>query len=114
MRRLVSWLHLWVGLVAGILFAVLGLTGSVLVFHDDLLRWQHPLLESHTLRADGEVLAAVLARETPDGLRSIQFPDEAMPTFIGFYLDGRRGYFAPENGELLLIDRKRTRLTSSH
>lgn len=60
-------------------------------------------LEGHALRADGEVLATILARETPDGLRSIQLPDEAMPTFIGFYLDGRLGYFAPEDGELLLM-----------
>jgi uncharacterized iron-regulated membrane protein len=103
MRRLVSWLHLWVGLVAGLLFAVLGLSGSVLVFHEDLLRWQHPELEGHALRADGDVLAAILARETPKGLRSVQFPDEAMPTFVGFYGDGRRGYFAPEDGELLLM-----------
>jgi uncharacterized iron-regulated membrane protein len=103
MRRLVSWLHLWVGLVAGTLFAVLGLTGSVLVFHEDLLRWQHPQLEHHALQADGNVLAGILTRETPHGLRSVQFPDAAMPTIIGFYRDGRRGYFAPEDGRLLLM-----------
>lgn len=103
MRKLVAWLHLWVGLVAGTLFAVLGLTGSVLVFHEDLLRLQHPQLEGHALHADGGVLAAILARESPRGLRSVQFPDEAMPTIIGFYEDGRRGYFAPEDGDLLLM-----------
>src|SRR5690606_32493340 len=103
MRRLLSWLHLWVGLVAGTLFAVLGLSGSLLVFHEDLLRWQHPQLEGHVLEPDGEVLAAILARETPRGLRSIQFPDASMPTYIGFYVDGRRGYFAPEDGDLLLM-----------
>src|SRR5690606_19745747 len=95
MRKLLSWLHLWVGLVAGIAFAVLGLSGSLLVFHEDLLRWQHPQLEGQVLEPDGEVLAAILARETPRGLRSIQFPDASMPTYIGFYVDGRRGYFAP-------------------
>lgn len=103
MRKLLSWLHLWVGLVAGIAFAVLGLSGSLLVFHEDLLRWQHPQLEGHVLEPDGEVLAAILARETPRGLRSIQFPDASMPTYIGFYVDGRRGYFAPEDGDLLLM-----------
>ena len=103
MRKLLSWLHLWVGLSAGLAFALLGLTGSVLVFHEDLLRWQHPQLEGHALRADGDVLATILSRETPAGLRSIQLPDASMPTFVGFYEDGRRGYFAPEDGERLLI-----------
>lgn len=103
MRKLLSWLHLWVGLTVGTLFAVLGLSGSVLVFHEDLLRWQHPQLEHHALRADGAVLGSILARETPAGLRSIQFPDASMPTFVGFYADGRRGYFAPEDGRTLLV-----------
>lgn len=103
MRKLLSWLHLWVGLGAGIAFAVLGLSGSVLVFHEDLLRWQHPQLEGHPLRADGEVVAAILARESAHGLRTIQFPDADMPTYVGFYLDGRRGYFAPEDGRTLLM-----------
>ena len=103
MRRLLSWLHLWVGLTAGMAFAVLGLSGSVLVFHEDLLRWQHPQLEGHALRADGAVLAGILERETPRGLSSIQLPDASMPTFLGFYGDGRRGYFAPEDGRTLLM-----------
>ncbi len=102
MRKVLSWLHLWVGLTAGIAFAVLGLSGSVLVFHEDLLRWQHPQLEGHPLETRGEVVAAILARETPRGLRSIQFPDASMPAVVGFYADGRRGYFAPEDGRLLL------------
>ena len=103
MRRLLSWLHLWVGLVAGILFALLGLTGSVLVFHDDLLRWQHPELAAHEAHLDGVVLARILAREGPDGIGSVHLPDADMPTYIGFYGDGRRGYFAPEDGRLLLM-----------
>ena len=103
MRRLLSWLHLWVGLSVGIAFAVLGVTGSVLVFHEDLLRWQQPQLEGHPLHADGTVLADILERETPAGLRSIQLPDARMPAFVAFYEDGRRGYFAPEDGRTLLM-----------
>lgn len=103
MRQIVSWLHLWAGLTAGTLFAAIGLSGSVLVFHADLLRWQHPQLAGHALRADGAVLAGILERETPHGLRSVQLPDADLPTFVGFYADGRRGYFAPEDGGLLLM-----------
>src|SRR5690606_39689028 len=57
----------------------------------------------HPLRADGEVVATILARESAHGLRTIQFPDPDMPTYVGFYLDGRRGYFAPEDGRTLLM-----------
>ena len=102
-RSALSWLHLWVGLAAGTLFAVIGLSGAVLVFHEDLLQWQHPQLAGHEVRADGEVLAAILEREAPHGLRSIQMPDASMPTFIGFYEDGRRGYFASGDGATLLM-----------
>lgn len=102
-RTALSWLHLWVGLTAGTLFAVLGLSGAVLVFHGDLLQWQHPQLAGHEVRTDGEVLAAILEREGPRGLRSIQLPDASMPTFVGFYEDGRRGHFAPEDGATLLL-----------
>ena len=62
LRATLSWLHLWVGLVVGTLFALVGLSGSVLVFHDELLRMQHPQLEGHAPVADGEVLAGILAR----------------------------------------------------
>src|SRR3546814_39187 len=82
---------------------MLGLSCWMLVFHEDLLRWHHPQLEGHALRVDGQVTSSILAREEPQGLRSIQFPDPSMPVVVGFYADGRRGYFAPEDGHLLLM-----------
>ncbi|MFC0677140.1 PepSY-associated TM helix domain-containing protein [Lysobacter korlensis] len=102
-RALLAWLHLWVGLSVGAVFAVVGLSGSVLVFHSDLLRLQHPQLTVFEPQARGEVLAAVLARETSRGLRSLQLPAEALPVWMGFYEDGRRAYFAPDDGRLLLV-----------
>jgi uncharacterized iron-regulated membrane protein len=102
LRATLAWLHLWVGLGVGALFAVIGLSGAALVFHDDLLRWQHPQLAAFEPVVDGEVLARVLARETPHGLGSVQFPRDAMPVWMGFYGDGRRVYFAPDDGRVLL------------
>ena len=104
-RAALSWLHLWVGLVAGTLFALVGLTGSVLVFHDDLLRMQHPQLEGHAPVADGEVLAGILERWGPKGLGSLHFPEPAgagLPVWQGYFDDGHRAYFAPADGALLL------------
>lgn len=103
LRALLSWLHLWVGLVAGTLFAVAGLSGSILVFHKELLQWQHPQLAQAAARADPDAIEAILAREAPHGLGSVQLPDASMPVFTGFYKDGRRGYFSPANGATLLM-----------
>lgn len=100
-----SWLHLWAGLVVGTLFAVVGLSGSVLVFHDDLLRMQHPQLEGHEPIADGEVLAGILSRWAPEGLGSLHLPEphgSGLPVWQAYFDDGHRAYFAPEDGALLL------------
>ena len=104
MRATLSWLHLWAGLVAGTVFALIGLSGSVLVFHDDLLQWQHPELAGHELRADGDVLARILREWQPQGLGSVHLPEpDGVPAWQGYFGDGRRGYFDPASGELLLM-----------
>lgn len=101
-RALLAWLHLWVGLGVGTLFAVTGLTGSLLVFGEELLQWQHPQLAAFEPRADGEVLAGILARESTNGLRGVQLPHAERPVWTGFYGEGRERLFAPDDGRLLL------------
>lgn len=44
MRRIVRRLHLWLGLGIGLLFALLGLTGSALVYYTDIDAALHPAL----------------------------------------------------------------------
>lgn len=103
LRATLSWLHLWVGLVVGSVFALVGLSGSVLVFHDDLLVRQHPQLAAHQARVDGEVLARILQRWRPEGLGSVHLPEaDGLPVWQGYFADGHRAYFAPEDGALLL------------
>lgn len=107
-RAALAWLHLWVGLAAGTLFAVLGLSGSVLVFHAELLRLRHPALAAQPVHADARVLERILAEWEPRGLRAIDLPREAMPAWQAFFEDGSRRYFATGDGALLL-----TRTTGS-
>lgn len=102
LRAALSWLHLWVGLVAGTLFALAGLSGSVLVFHSDLLQWQHPRITAQAPVAEPRVLAAVLEEWTPRGLSAIDFPRESMPAWQAYFDDGSRRYFATDDGALLL------------
>src|SRR5690606_7771378 len=104
LRAMLSWLHLWVGLLAGTVFALVGLSGSVLVFHDDMLQWQHPQLAGHEPRADGAVLARIFDQWSPEGLGSVHLPEpDGVPTWQGYFGDGRRGYFDPATGNLLLM-----------
>jgi uncharacterized iron-regulated membrane protein len=97
-----SWLHLWIGLSVGTAFAVIGLAGTVLVFHTDLLTWQQPQLAAHAPVADGAVLAEVLTRWTPRGLTAIDLPREPLPVWQAYFADSSRRYFAPDDGALLL------------
>lgn len=102
LRAALSWLHLWVGLAAGSVFAVVALAGTVLVFHVELLRLQHPELDGHDAVARAPVLEAIVERWRPHGLRSLDLPRAELPVWQGYFEDGHRGYFATDDGRLLL------------
>lgn len=102
-RSALSWLHLWLGLSVGIVFATVSLAGTVLVFHTELLGLQHPQLLAHAPRADSRALQRILDEWTPQGLRSLDLPRAELPVWQGYLEGGRRAYFAPEDGRLLLV-----------
>lgn len=64
-QRWVS-VHRWLGLVAGLLFAVMGLSGSVLVYYQELDQWLNPALvlpqDRGTIQPMARILAAARAR----------------------------------------------------
>jgi uncharacterized iron-regulated membrane protein len=101
-RAVLSWLHLWAGLTAGLVFALASLAGTVLVFHVDLLKLQHPQLAQHAPVADGRVLSQLIERWAPEGMRSLDLPRDELPVWQAYFEDGHRQYFAPEDGALLL------------
>jgi uncharacterized iron-regulated membrane protein len=98
-----AWLHLWVGLAAGTVFALVALAGAPLVFHVALLKWQHPSLEDHAPVADGRVLEGIVETWRPRGLRALDLPREELPVWQGYLADGSRAYFAPDDGRVLLV-----------
>lgn len=103
LRATVSWLHLWLGLVVGTLFALVSLAGSVLVFHTELLVASEPQLAEHEPVADGAVMGRLLEEWAPRGLTVLDLPREDLPVWQAYFADGRRAYFAPADGELLLV-----------
>ncbi|KAB8198166.1 PepSY domain-containing protein [Lysobacter maris] len=102
LRAALAWLHLWFGLVLGSVFALVALAGTVLVFHVELLRLQYPHLTRHEAVARAPVLERIVDQWGPRGLRSLDLPREALPVWQGYFADGRRGYFSPTDGSLLL------------
>lgn len=102
LRAVLAWLHLWVGLTVGLVFALIGLSGSALVFHEEILRWQQPQLAAGTARVDPGVVERIVERGRGDGLRALQFPSETMPTWIGFHEGDRRVHYATDDGRVLL------------
>jgi uncharacterized iron-regulated membrane protein len=101
MRRLLQWLHLWIGLTAGLLFAVLGLTGTLLAYQTEILRATTPALAAlaDAPRDDARVLGLIAANGEVSGA---DLPRDALPVWQAFAKEGRRLYFDPADGRLLL------------
>jgi len=77
-RRIVTFLHVAIGLSIGVFVSVLGLTGSVLVFRHELDRWLNPQLyrvEPQGERISIDQILSIVHRNDPDGqIRRIGFP----------------------------------------
>ena len=103
MRSRLAWLHRWLGLSVGVLFALVSLAGAVLVFHTEWLLAMRPQLAEHTPVVRAEVMGRLLQQWAPQGLTALDLPQAALPVWQGYLADGRRVYFAPEDGALLLV-----------
>ena len=103
LRPGLSRLHLWAGLSVGLIFALLGISGAVLVFHTPLLRWQYPQLANHVPIVRAEVLQEITQSVHAQQLRALDLPRTSLPVWQGHYRDGSRAYFAPDDGRLLLV-----------
>lgn len=67
-RRTWLWLHLWMGVVLGAWFVLLGLTGSLLVFYPQIDRWldpAHQVTGPCTPAPSGEAVYAALRASEP-------------------------------------------------
>ncbi|WFC42677.1 PepSY-associated TM helix domain-containing protein [Pseudoxanthomonas sp. SE1] len=105
-RAMLKWLHLWLGLSAGLVFAVVSLTGTVLAFQSELLLAAHPELARERLpplALQGHALARVVAGAEDRGIRSIDLPSPRLPAWQAFAGKGERHYFDAASGEPLLV-----------
>lgn len=84
MRRLVLQVHLWLGLVAGALLALVSLTGSLLVFHYEIDAALNP--DWMAAPADGEVIgpssALAAARAAAGDIAVLHLPRPDRPVYV--------------------------------
>lgn len=109
LRGALKWLHLWLGLSAGIVLVVVALSGTVLAFQRELLLMAHPQLakaELPTISTQGEALARIIEEWGPRGMRSADLPSAKLPVWQVFFSGGERRYFDAASGELLLARSK--------
>lgn len=87
LRRCFFVLHLWVGLLGGLLISVTGLTGSATVFEPEISQWLHP----HLLRVEPQrkpvlslpAVAEAVKRRDPDARISyVGFPKAPDDVFM--------------------------------
>lgn len=103
MKKLIGWLHLWLGLASGLVVIVVALSGSLLVFEDELEHLFQPSLFTVQSPAGPErmsldALAAMVHDKYPDyKLNNIEIQPATNST-VTFYLKTGK-----EKGKLLMV-----------
>lgn len=94
--------HRWAGGVVGLVLAILGLSGAMLVHKDDWLRITTPHAADAQMQ-DTATLAAAVQRifEDPDRPRSIVFASERLGLHRLSYVDKERGAYADQSGQIV-------------
>ena len=94
MKKLWFWVHWLLGVTAGVVLALMGVTGALLSFEEDLLRWLNPGVMTVMPRAESplpphELLArvqAALPEKRLTGLNLSADPQDAVR--VGFASSG--------------------------
>ncbi len=100
--RIIALLHCWAGGLIGLLLAVLGLSGAVLVWKEDWLRLTIPVARTPA-DGTGETVATAIRRimeSAPETPRYIVSPKEDLGLFVIGMQNGA-GFYADRTGEIL-------------
>lgn len=117
LRRILLWLHRWVGLVAGLVILVAAVTGAMIVIERPLNRWLAPELypqkSAGGARTPVEQALTALREKSPetrvDGIHLPRDDRDALMLFTG----QRVTHFDPSSGELLGSRPRRTGFTQT-
>ena len=92
--RLLAWLHRWTGGIVGLLLALLGLSGALLVWKDEWIALPHAGEQAVT---SPEALARAVEAATAQGeLSRITFAGDTLGLHQAIYADGGGAYLGPQ------------------
>jgi len=104
MRKIVLTIHLYLGLAAGIFLAILGLTGSIMAFENDIDHWLHPDLwyvtPGRKLLPENDMVS-IAENRFHSRVLAIQFPRAANLAQLMQMTDGTAVYLNPYDGSVL-------------
>jgi uncharacterized iron-regulated membrane protein len=78
-----KWIHTWIGLIAGLVIAVVSLTGSVIVFRSEIPLASFPRSMGGTATVGLDDMSKRIAQTEPDAqVRRVRFPAQAGDPFV--------------------------------
>ena len=106
MRKAIFQVHLWCGVAIGLYAFVIGVTGAVLMFRQDLQAWVYPEIFAPPVAglaiASPDAVAAELRSRFPDErLSGIDYPTHRRGTFLAYLTKGsdfRAVFLEPSTG----------------
>ncbi|GAB3025713.1 PepSY domain-containing protein [Oleiagrimonas citrea] len=113
MRHWLRRLHLWFGLSVGLVFSLIALSGTAIIYEHPLQAWLYPQLQAHGAHLpDTAQQARILDKLTAGGaqrtgLRAIDLPSADAPYWKLTTTDGTHIYVDPQ-GDKVLLTRQRS------
>jgi uncharacterized iron-regulated membrane protein len=81
-RRFFKWIHTWIGLVAGLVIAVVSLTGSVIVFRSEIPLASFPRSGGVRMAGLATIATQIAQTKTNAQIRRVRFPAQAGDPFV--------------------------------
>lgn len=114
--KIVAWVHLWPSIVSGIILVFVCLTGTIIVYGDEIMDWsagkaRYVEVPANAKRISGEQLAAAIKNENPDFAVSeyVFFKDPHRSIRVRAFIPKEKKlvqvYVNPYTGKILKTDR---------
>jgi uncharacterized iron-regulated membrane protein len=105
MRKAIRKIHLWLGLISGLILSIVGITGSIYVFEPELnpiITNEYQTEKQTTIYANDIEIAQAIEAKTNQKIESFQWPDRGRETYMfKLFEDERWHYFDQTTGKVL-------------
>lgn len=98
LKKLNAWLHLWLGLVSGIIVIILGITGCILVFEQEIKSLSYPWLHADKPAEGAYLPPSVLYKEVQKAL-----PEKEIHS-VWYHGDKRTAHFSLNSDSMVYVN----------